>query len=62
MTVAELVKQGYLTKKQGANLPNTYALRVGNRNKKKNHKPKPSLPNAVWAKKVAERKKNKGKK
>lgn len=61
MTVAQLVKQGYLTKKQGAKLPSTYALKVGNRNKKKNHKPKPSLPKDVWARKVAERRKNKGK-
>ena len=59
MTVQQLVKEGYLTKKQGDKLPNTYALKVGNRNKKKKHKPVKSLPTDVWRAKVASRKKGK---
>jgi hypothetical protein len=45
-SVQDYVKSGHLTKKQGDNLPPTYALKVGANNKKKGRKPKPSLPKA----------------
>lgn len=59
-SVQKYVKEGYLTKKQGANLPPSYALSVGSRNKKKKHKPKPSLTSQAW--KAKQEKKRKGKK
>ena len=59
-SVQSYVKSGHLTKKQGANLPASYAVKVGAYNKKKGRKPQPSLPKAVWeAKKPA---RGKGKK
>jgi hypothetical protein len=59
-SVQDYVKSGHLTKKQGDNLPATYALKVGANNKKKGRKPKPSLPKAQWeAMKVSRKKKQK---
>ena len=59
--VAKLVKEGFLTEKQGDKLTPNYALIVGERNKKNKRKPVKSLPDNVWAKKVEERKKSGGK-
>ena len=61
-SVQDYVKSGHLTKKQGDNLPATYALKVGANNKKKGRKPKPSLPKAQWEAMKASRKKGKQKK
>lgn len=67
-TISSLVAQGYLTKKQGDNLPRNLALRVGKRNKQKKHKPK-KWTEAEWqkhkeeyAKRQESEKKKKGKK
>ena len=60
-TVKSLVKQGYLTAKQGEKLPGSFALKVGKKNKKKNHKPVKSLSTNEWEKKKAKAKKNKSK-
>ena len=60
-TVQSYVKDGFLTKKQGANLPGSYAMKVGANNKKKGRKPKPSLPKAVWEAKKGKRKTQKKK-
>ena len=56
-SVQDYVKSGHLTKKQGDNLPATYALKVGANNKKKGRKPKPSLPKAQWEAMKSSRKK-----
>ena len=61
-TVKSLVKQGYLTAKQGEKLPGSFALKVGKKNKKKNHKPVKSLSANEWEKKKAKAKKNTTKK
>ena len=58
-TVKSLVKQGYLTAKQGEKLPGSFALKVGKKNKKKNHKPVKSLSTNEWEKKKAKAKKAK---
>ena len=47
--ISKLVKSGHLTKKQGSNLPPAFALKVGQANKKKGRKPKPSLSKEAWA-------------
>ena len=60
-TVQSYVESGHLTKKQGANLPPAYAVKVGAYNKKKGRKPKPSLPKAQWEAMKASRKKGKRK-
>ena len=60
-SVQSYVKSGHLTKKQGSNLPASYAAKVGAYNKKKGRKPKASLPKAVWEAKKASRRKGKKK-
>ena len=60
-SVKSLVKQGYLTAKQGEKLPGSFALKVGIKNKKKKHKPVKSLSLAEWEKKKKAKKAKKGK-
>ena len=57
-----LVKQGYLTAKQGEKLPGSFALKVGMKNKKKKHKPMKSLSTTEWEKKKKAKKAKKAKK
>ena len=60
-TVKSLVKQGYLTAKQGEKLPGSFALKVGKKNKKKNHKPVKSLSTNEWEKRKKSKKNKKTK-
>jgi len=60
-SVSSLVKQGYLTAKQGEKLPGSFALKVGMKNKKKKHKPMKSLSTTDWEKKKKAKKAKKGK-
>ena len=60
-SVISLVKQGYLTAKQGEKLPGSFALKVGMKNKKKKHKPVKSLSTSEWEKKKKAKKAKKGK-
>ena len=61
-SVSSLVKQGYLTAKQGEKLPGSFALKVGMKNKKNKHEPVKSLSPAEWEKKKKAKKGKKGKK
>ena len=61
-SVSSLVKQGYLTAKQGEKLPGSFALKVGMKNKKKKHKPMKSLSTTDWEKKKKAKKGQKGQK
>ena len=61
-SVSSLVKQGYLTAKQGEKLPGSFALKVGMKNKKKKHKPVKSLSTTDWEKKKKAKKGQKGQK
>jgi hypothetical protein len=61
-SVSSLVKQGYLTAKQGEKLPGSFALKVGMKNKKKKHKPMKSLSTTEWEKKKKAKKGQKAKK
>jgi len=61
-SVSSLVKQGYLTAKQGEKLPGSFALKVGMKNKKKKHKPMKSLSTTEWEKKKKAKKAKKGQK
>ena len=53
------VKEGWITKKQREKLPSrAYLTWLARTNKAKNHKPKPSLTEEVWAQKQAQKEKS----
>jgi len=61
-SVQDYVKSKHLTAKQGEKLPHSYALKVGAKNRKNKHTPKPSLSKEEWAQKKKNKNKNKKKK
>ena len=52
------VKEGWITKLQREKLSRAYLTWLARTNKAKNHKPKPSLTEEVWAQKQAQKEKS----